>query len=1035
MRNRMTHLLWVLAAAALLWACGSDTETKEVEVEIPAPSITVTGDVALLAGATTTFTAATNDGEDTAYEWASDAEAVATVDADGVVTGVAAGTAIITATGADTGAVGSWGIHVYVEGEEPEPVAKVMVSGDIALEVGATATLAATTVDGEDAGYAWESSDEAVATVDAGVVTGVAAGTAIITATGADTGAVGSWGIHVYVEGEEPEPVAKVMVSGDIALEVGATATLAATTVDGEDAGYAWESSDEAVATVDAGVVTGVAVGPVTITATGDDTGEAGSWNMYVWEEAEVQPPDPRVEVTGGLSVFVGDELQLEAATIDGEDSGYTWESSDEGIATVDETGLVMAVAPGDALITATGADTGAAAQHGVVVLAVGMEVPYEDLWAGSGHADATAEAFVHWDEDDPPEISTSCAKCHSTPGYLDFLGLDGTDAGVVDNAAPIGTVVSCAACHNSATMAMDSVTFPSGDTVTGLGKSARCMQCHQGRQSTVSVDSAIETAAVGDDEVSEELGFKNVHYFAAGATLYGSQVRGGYQYADKHYDGKFDHEMGFESCNKCHNVHSLEVEVAQCGECHAGATDMAGVEEIRMPGSITDFDGDAAEEGIDGEIAGLQEKLFVALQAYALDTVGTGILYDSHSYPYFFIDTNGNGEIDDGEVNYGNKYATWSPRLLRGAYNYQYSLKDPGAYAHNAKYVIALLYDSIEDLGGDVEGIARNDGGHFDGTSDAFRHWDEDGSVSSSCAKCHSADGFEFVADNGQESTNSAPFTDGLRCNTCHTGADYAGDAPRKFIASVTFPGELTIENDAENPDDSFICMTCHSGRHSKKTIDDAIAGDSLGFKNVHYLPAGAMLYGSDVAVGYEYDGKEYAGKFEHYAGTSAQCSECHEASAEDHSFHVPFPASCQGCHSEADGDVAKIRKNRPTDYDGDGDADELLADELHTLEEALYAAIQAYAADAGNPIIYFGGAYPYYFIDTNGNGDVDPGEAIYPNKYASWDAALMKGAHNLQFLHKEHGAWAHNTDYMAQLLIDSIEDLGGDISGFNRP
>ena len=45
-------------------------------------------------------------------------------------------------------------------------------------------------------------------------------------------------------------------------------------------------------------------------------------------------------------------------------------------------------------------------------------EVPFQDLWASSGHADETAEAFRHWDEDDPQEVSTSCAKCHSAPGY-----------------------------------------------------------------------------------------------------------------------------------------------------------------------------------------------------------------------------------------------------------------------------------------------------------------------------------------------------------------------------------------------------------------------------------------------------------------------------------------------------------------------------------------------------------------------------------------------------------------------------------------
>ena len=45
------------------------------------------------------------------------------------------------------------------------------------------------------------------------------------------------------------------------------------------------------------------------------------------------------------------------------------------------------------------------------------------------------------------------------------------------------------------------------------------------------------------------------------------------------------------------------------------------------------------------------------------------------------------------------------------------------------------------------------------------------------------------------------------------------------------------------------------------------------------------------------------------------------------------------------------------------------------------------------------------------------------------------MKATHNYQISQKEHGAWAHNFDYMSQLLYDSIEDLGGNVSGLIRP
>lgn len=107
-------------------------------------------------------------------------------------------------------------------------------------------------------------------------------------------------------------------------------------------------------------------------------------------------------------------------------------------------------------------------------------------------------------------------------------------------------------------------------------------------------------------------------------------------------------------------------------------------------------------------EIETLREQLYQAIQAYAADTVGTAIVYDAHSYPYFFIDTNENGEPDADEANFGNQYATWTPRLLRAAYNYQYATKDPGAFAHNNEYVIQILYDSINHVGGDVSGLTR---------------------------------------------------------------------------------------------------------------------------------------------------------------------------------------------------------------------------------------------------------------------------------------------------------------------------------------
>ena len=65
------------------------------------------------------------------------------------------------------------------------------------------------------------------------------------------------------------------------------------------------------------------------------------------------------------------------------------------------------------------------------------VAVPFLAAWEGSAHNATDTEPFRHWDGDDPAEVPTSCAKCHSTQGYEDFMGADGSEAGVVDAAVP----------------------------------------------------------------------------------------------------------------------------------------------------------------------------------------------------------------------------------------------------------------------------------------------------------------------------------------------------------------------------------------------------------------------------------------------------------------------------------------------------------------------------------------------------------------------------------------------------------------------
>jgi hypothetical protein len=661
-------------------------------------------------------------------------------------------------------------------------------------------------------------------------------------------------------------------------------------------------------------------------------------------------------------------------------------------------------------------------------------------LFAESGHADSTAEAFRHWDEDDPPVVPTSCAKCHALGGFQDFAA-----DGVVDAPAQPAEF-NCDLCHTGAEggplRSFASVTFPSGAVIENLGSEAICMQCHQGRASTASVDGAIAGAGVGDDTPSSRLRFSNIHYFAAAATMYGTLVRGGYQYAGKTYDAKFAHVDGYAECIDCHEPHSLEVRTERCDTCHRDVRGQADLHDIRYFGSLTDYDGDGnMSEGIYYEVEGMNAKLYSAILAYGANVLGKPIGYESHTYPYFFHDSNANGVIDASEANYGNRYTSFSPRLLRACYNYQVALKDPGGFAHGGKYMIELLYDSLEDLnskiGGAVSmaGMHRGDEGHFDGSTEAWRHWDEDGEVPSRCARCHSATGLaEFLATG--ENTEAHHLANGMLCTTCHTGP------PSLYRADqIEFPsGEYGDLGDSSN-----LCLACHQGRAAKTSVDSKIAGGPgpYSFTNIHYFPAAAVFFGYEVHGGYEYPGKVYTGRqpYPNHMGMFDTCVECHMGTKAQYSHNVAHPnkANCVGCHGQ---DISQpypggnpamfsfehIRPANIPDYDGDGNKSESLKDEILGLEHALYDQMQAYGFAIGNPIVYNPNRYPYFFEDANRNGVPDSGDT---GRYG-FNAKMLKAAYNYQMSHKEPHGFIHNARYVAQLLVDSIGDLGGNIAPY---
>ena len=339
----------------------------------------------LAVGEIGTLTASTlpRDASHKAVTWTTSNNEVATVmysdKNTGSIKAIGTGTAIITATTTD----GSNKSAVCVlTVEDPVLATSITLNKTSSIICLGHRDILSVMIMPEEATFKnvkWASNNTSVASVSSsGEVMGNSIGTAIITVTTTD----GS-NLSAYCEVNVVDYVTVSSVSlnaTELSLKEGGTAQLTASVLpkNATNKSVTWSSSDENVATVDDnGLVTAEATGTAIITATANDgSGITSSCSVTV---------SPRTILVSSvelsqmeLSLDEGETAQLTASVLpdNATDKSVTWSSSDENVATVDDNGLVAAVAAGTATITTTANDGSGVSASCAVTVSVPVVVP-----------------------------------------------------------------------------------------------------------------------------------------------------------------------------------------------------------------------------------------------------------------------------------------------------------------------------------------------------------------------------------------------------------------------------------------------------------------------------------------------------------------------------------------------------------------------------------------------------------------------------------------------------------------------------------
>lgn len=344
--------------------------------------------------------------------------------------------------------------------------------------------------------------------------------------------------------------------------------------------------------------------------------------------------------------------------------------------------------------------------------------------------------------------------------------------------------------------------------------------------------------------------------------------------------------------------------------------------------------------------------------------------------------------------------------------------------------------------------------------------------SVATDCVRCHTATGyinyvksaFRNISGWGNQNlvnlgTSSRPnyfnSTDRtkqvLACNACHDDGNensfnwskrrsvspvtayynYSSAVTKKLLVNFQFP-DVSVSN---------ICMACHTGRESGRTIKaieavEAASGvfnifssaGGMSFINSHYLTAGATIFKSS---GYEYPDRDYSNvsyyKHDHIGianlsgtGTGGPCVTCHMTPAR----HTFLPVS-----KDSTGAIVSLDSPVCANCHSGGNA--MTAARVEEEKSGFLAALAALAEALKVRGFVFTSNSPYF---SNKNWQTDRGAT---GGYGQGKGGpTMGAAFNFNLLRHDFGAFAHNRFYVKRLIHDSIDwiydgNLDNDVEG----